>query len=87
MFSANICKLDCIYLVLGSKNKVGILLVYCLSSLPAGSLPDLLEGPLDLLLRTQTLIVLNNINAETALLGYLRNFLLQWQPRDYHRLL
>lgn len=59
-------------LVLGTSNRLGIVLLYCQPSLPAGSLAKVMETVLDLVLRkTPRLITFGNFNihAETSLLG------------------
>lgn len=62
---------NCKYLGLGTRNRLGILLVYCPPCLLTGSLTELTEVVLDLLLRTPRMIVLGefNIHAKADLSG------------------
>ncbi|KAF7243157.1 Ephrin type-A receptor 4 [Varanus komodoensis] len=61
--------LEYLYLVLGDRDRLGILLVYHAPFCPIGSLPELRETVSDLVLRTPRMLVLGdfNLHAETGL--------------------
>ncbi|KAF7234862.1 50S ribosomal protein L1 [Varanus komodoensis] len=69
--------LECLHLVLGNRDRLGILLVYHAPFCPTDSLPELTEIVLDLVLRTPRMLVLGdfNLHAETVLTGVAQDFM------------
>ncbi|KAF7239822.1 Craniofacial development protein 2 [Varanus komodoensis] len=69
--------LECLYLVLGNRDRLGILLVYRAPFCPTVSLPELTETVSDLVLRTPRMLVLGdfNIHAEASLTGAAQDFM------------
>ncbi|KAF7253695.1 hypothetical protein EYD10_00878 [Varanus komodoensis] len=69
--------LECLYLVLGDRDRLGILLVYRAPFCPTVSLPELTETVSDLVLRTPSMLVLGdfNLHAETGLTGAAQDFM------------
>ncbi|KAF7251291.1 Dystrophin, partial [Varanus komodoensis] len=69
--------LECLYLVLGDRDRLGILLVYRAPFCPTVSLPELTEIISDLVLRTPRMLVLGdfNLRAETGLTGAAQDFM------------
>ncbi|KAF7243052.1 putative RNA-directed DNA polymerase from transposon BS [Varanus komodoensis] len=69
--------LECLYLVLGDRDRLGILLVYHAPFCPTISLPELTEIVSDLVLRTPRMLVLGdfNLHAETDLTGAAQDFM------------
>ncbi|KAF7253167.1 Xanthine dehydrogenase/oxidase [Varanus komodoensis] len=69
--------LECLYLVLGNRDRLGILLVYRAPFCPTVSLPELMEIISDLVLRTPRMLVLGdfNLHAETGLTGAAQDFM------------
>ncbi|KAF7241018.1 RNA-directed DNA polymerase from mobile element jockey [Varanus komodoensis] len=69
--------LECLYLVLGDRDRLGILLVYRAPFCPTVSLPELTEIVSDLVLRTPRMLVLGdfNLHAETDLTGAAQDFM------------
>ncbi|KAF7247270.1 Netrin receptor UNC5B [Varanus komodoensis] len=69
--------LECLYLVLGDRDRLGILLVYRAPFCPTVSLPELTETVSDLVLRTPRMLVLGdfNIHAEASLTGAAQDFM------------
>ncbi|KAF7235047.1 Vomeronasal type-2 receptor 26 [Varanus komodoensis] len=69
--------LECLYLVLGERDRLGILLVYRALFCPAVSLSELTETVLDLVLRTPRMLVLGdfNLHAEAGLTGAAQDFM------------
>ncbi|KAF7235017.1 C-type lectin domain family 2 member D, partial [Varanus komodoensis] len=69
--------LECLYLVLGDRDRLGILLVYRAPFCPTVSLPELTETVSDLVLRTPRMLVLRdfNLHAEASLTGAAQDFM------------
>ncbi|KAF7247964.1 UvrABC system protein A [Varanus komodoensis] len=69
--------LECLYLVLGERDRLGILLVYRAPFCPAVSLSELTETVSDLVLRTPRMLVLGdfNLHAESGLTGAAQDFM------------
>ncbi|KAF7247959.1 putative RNA-directed DNA polymerase from transposon BS [Varanus komodoensis] len=69
--------LECLYLVLGDRDRLGILLVYRAPFCPTVSLPELTETVSDLVLRTPRMLVLGdfNLHAEASLTGAAQDFM------------
>ncbi|KAF7249282.1 Peroxisome proliferator-activated receptor gamma coactivator 1-beta [Varanus komodoensis] len=69
--------LECLYLVLGERDRLGILLVYRAPFCPAVSLSELTETISDLVLRTPRMLVLGdfNLHAESGLTGVAQDFM------------
>ncbi|KAF7250183.1 putative RNA-directed DNA polymerase from transposon BS [Varanus komodoensis] len=69
--------LECLYLVLGYGDRLGILLVYRAPFCPTVSLPELTEIVSDLVLRTPRMLVLGdfNLHAESGLTGAAQDFM------------
>ncbi|KAF7236187.1 putative RNA-directed DNA polymerase from transposon BS [Varanus komodoensis] len=69
--------LECLYLVLGDRDRLGILLVYRAPFCPTVSLPELTETVSDLVLRTPRTLVLGdfNLHAEASLTGAAQDFM------------
>ncbi|KAF7254804.1 RNA-directed DNA polymerase from mobile element jockey [Varanus komodoensis] len=69
--------LECLYLVLGDRDRLGILLVYREPFCPTVSLPELTETVSDLVLRTPRMLVLGdfNLHAEASLTGAAQDFM------------
>ncbi|KAF7252108.1 putative uncharacterized transposon-derived protein F52C9.6, partial [Varanus komodoensis] len=69
--------LECLYLVLGDRDRLGILLVYRAPFCPTVSLPELTDTVSDLVLRTPRMLVLGdfNIHAEASLTGAAQDFM------------
>ncbi|KAF7238196.1 WD repeat-containing protein on Y chromosome [Varanus komodoensis] len=69
--------LECLYLVLGDRDRLGILLVYRAPFCPSDSLTELTEIVSDLVLKTPRMLVLGdfNLHAETGLTGAVQDFM------------
>ncbi|KAF7238137.1 Sperm-associated antigen 17, partial [Varanus komodoensis] len=70
-------RLECLYLVLGDRDRLGILLVYRAPFCPTVYLPELTETVSDLVLRTPRMLVLGdfNLHAEASLTGAAQDFM------------
>ncbi|KAF7243144.1 Cullin-3 [Varanus komodoensis] len=75
--------LECLYLVLGDRDRLGILLVYRAPFCPTVSLPELTETVSDLVLRTPRMLVLGdfNLHAETGLTRAAQDFMASMTAR------
>ncbi|KAF7245399.1 RNA-directed DNA polymerase from mobile element jockey [Varanus komodoensis] len=69
--------LECLYLALGDRDRLGILLVYRAPFCPTDSLPELTEIISDLVLKTPRMLVLGdfNLHAETDLTSAAQDFM------------
>ncbi|KAF7245196.1 Receptor-type tyrosine-protein phosphatase mu [Varanus komodoensis] len=69
--------LECLYLVLGNRDRLGILLVYRVPFCPTDSLPELTEIVSDLVLRTPRMLVLGDfsLHVEMDLTRAAQNFM------------
>ncbi|KAF7242353.1 putative RNA-directed DNA polymerase from transposon BS [Varanus komodoensis] len=77
MLCQHLSGLECLHLVLGNRDRLGILLVYRAPFCPTDSLPELTEIVSDLVLKTPRMLVLGDfiLHAKTVLTGVAQDFM------------